>query len=199
MSETQGGGEGFSPVPPSQPPQHQPYGQFPAAPPYPYQAAPPERPAAVRQAAFAWWGAVVCWFLGSLLSQVLGGHVAGTIRFTSSRSVRLADGTVLTQSTQSLLPTPVAVVAFVVLGGLWALLVYGVYRGAGWARIVLAILGALGVLNVLIQLLSALTTPEQNTGDILQAVFFLAVLALSIAGFVRMFRADASPFFVRRR
>lgn len=196
MSETQGGGEGFSPVPPPQP---QPYGQFPAAPPHAYQAVRPERPATVRQAAFAWWAAVGCWFLGSLLSQLLGGHVAGSIRFTSSRSVRLPDGTVLTQSSQSLLPTPVAVVAFLVLGGLWALLVYGMYRGANWARIVLAVLGALGIINVLIQLLSALTTEEQNTGDILQVVFFLAVVALSITGFVRMFRADASPYFVRRR
>ncbi|MEV4150268.1 hypothetical protein AB0J40_41890 [Amycolatopsis sp. NPDC049691] len=195
MSETQGGGEGFSPVPPPQP---QPYGQFPAAPPY-AQPVRPERPATVRLAAFAWWGAVACWFLGSLLSQLLGGHVAGTVRFTSSRSVRLPDGTVLTQSTNSLLPTPVAVVAFLVLGGLWALLVYGVYRGVNWTRILLAVLGALGTLNVLVQLLSALTTEEQNTGDILQVVFFLAVVVLSITGFVRMFRADASPFFVRRR
>jgi len=195
MSETQGGGEGYPPVPPPQP---QPYGQLPAAPPY-AQPVRPERPATVRLAAFAWWGAVACWFLGSLLSQLLGGHVAGTVRFTSSRSVRLPDGTVLTQSTNSLLPTPVAVVAFLVLGGLWALLVYGVYRGVNWTRILLAVLGALGTLNVLVQLLSALTTEEQNTGDILQVVFFLAVVVLSITGFVRMFRADASPYFVRRR
>ncbi|MFJ9780335.1 hypothetical protein ACIRSS_12170 [Amycolatopsis sp. NPDC101161] len=196
MSETQGGGEGFPPVPPPQP---QPYGQFPAAPPYAYQPARPERPATVRLAAFAWWGAVLCWFLGALLSQLLGGHVAGSFRFTSSRSVRLDDGTVLTQSTQSLLPTPVAAVAFLILGGLWALLVYGVFRGANWARILLAVLGALGIANVSLQLIAALDAPGQNTGDILQVLFFIGVLVLSIFGYVRMFRAEASPYFVRRR
>ncbi|MFJ7216310.1 hypothetical protein [Amycolatopsis sp. NPDC098790] len=192
MSESQGGGEGFPPVPPHP----HPYGHFPPAPPY---APRPERPATVRQAAFAWWGAVGCWFLGASLSQLLGGHVGGSFRFTSWRSVELPDGTVLTQTSESLLPTPVAVVAFLVLGGLWALLVYGVYCGAKWTRIMLAVIGALGIANVLIQLVGALDAPEQNTGDVLQALFFIGVLVLSIFGYVRMFRAGASPYFVRRR
>lgn len=197
MSETQGGGEGFPPGPPPQQPL--PYGQFPAAPPYPPRAAPVTRPEPVKRAALAWWAAVTCWFLGSLLSQLLGGHVAGNLRFTSSRSVRVDDSTVLTQSTDNLLPTPVAVVAFVIFGGLWALLVYAMYRGQGWARVTLGVLGALGILNVLLQLLAALTTPQQNTGDILQVVFFLAVVVLSISGFVLMFRRENNLYFVKRR
>lgn len=169
MSETQGAGEDFPPGSP----QPSPSGQVPPEP--------------VGRAALAWWGAVVCWFLGSLLSRLTGGHVAGNIRFTSARAG------------DDLLPAPIAVIAFVILAGLWALLVYGMFRGANWARILLSGLGVVGIVNVLIQMLAALTTPEQNTGDILQAVFFLAVVGLSIAGFVLMFRRDTALYFIKRR
>jgi hypothetical protein len=191
MSETQGGGgEGFLPGPP---PQHQPYGQFPAAPP---QATRVERPAPVQRAAFAWWGAVVCWFLGSLLSQVLGGTL---FHFTTHQSVRLGDGTVETSTTEGPLPVGAAVVPFLLLGALWALLVYGMYRGAGWARTLLAIFGVLGILNVVVQLIGLTTAGLTNGGNLAHLVFYLGVLVLSIAGFVLMFRDGAAPFFVKRR
>jgi FtsH-binding integral membrane protein len=191
MSETQGGGgEGF---PPGSPPQHQPYGPFPAAPP---RATPVERPAPVQRAAFAWWGAVACWFLGSLLSQVLDGNL---FQFTTFRSVRLGDGTVVTRTTEGPLPVGVAVVTFLLLGALWALLVYGMYRGAGWARTLLAIFGVLGILNVVLQLIMLTTADPMNGGNIAHLVFYLGVLGLSIAGFFLMFRDGAAPFFVKRR
>jgi hypothetical protein len=193
MSETRGGGEA---VPPRQTP---PSGGFPAAPPGSGRAAPAERPVPVRRAAFAWWGATACWFLGSLLSQVLGGHVASSFRLTTAQPVPAGDGSVLTRTVESPIPTAVAVLAFLICGGLWALLVYGVYRGAGWARVLLAVLGVLGVLNVLLQLIAAVTAPGRNAGDLLHGLFFLGVLGLSVTGLVLMFRAEAGPYFTRRR
>jgi hypothetical protein len=139
----------------------------------------------VRRAAFAWWGATACWFLGSLLGTLLGGHVAA--------------GTGVSRTTRDVLPTPVAVLVFVVLAGLWALLVHGMYRGAGWARIVLAVAGALGILNVVARLFVAFTATGQNTGDVVQVLLFVVALGLSMAGFVLMFRADAGPYFAGRR
>jgi len=191
MSETQGGGgEG---IPPGPPPQYWPYGHFPAAPP---QATRVERPAPVQRAAFAWWGAVVCYFLGSLLSQVLGGNL---FQFTTHQSVRLGDGTVVTRTTEGPLPLGAALVPLLLLGALWALLVYGMYRGAGWARSLLAIFGVLGILNVVVQLIGLATADPMNGGDIAHLLFYLGVLVLSIAGFVLMYRDGATPFFAKRR
>jgi|1185.fasta_scaffold522000_1 hypothetical protein len=193
MPETQGGGEGVPPVPP---PEFHPYGQFPAAPPHVHQAARPERPATVRRAAFAWWGAVACWFLGSLLSQLLDSTL---FRFTISESVWDGAGTVVTRTTQGPLPTEVAVVTFLLPGALWALLVYGMYRGAVWARKLLAISGVLGILNVVIQLLVLAGADPMQSGDLAHLAFYLGALVLSIAGFVLMYRDEAVPFFVKRR
>ncbi|WP_372664312.1 hypothetical protein [Amycolatopsis kentuckyensis] len=167
MSETQGDGEGFSPG-------SNPYGHFPAAPPYAHQ---PARPEPVRRAAFAWWGGVACWFLGSLLSQLLD-------------STRMAPGP---------LPVDIAVLTFLLPGALWALLVYGMYRGAGWARKVLAIAGVLGIFNVVFQLLWLATADPMLGGDVAHLGFFLAALGLSITGFVLMYRDGTAPYFVRRR
>ncbi|MGK3208751.1 hypothetical protein [Amycolatopsis sp. MEPSY49] len=191
MSETQGGGEGFPPVPP---PQAQPYGRFPPAPPDPLARV--ERPEPVRRAAFAWWGAVGCWFLGSLLSQLLDSTL---FRFTTSESVSAGDGTVVTRTVQGPLPTEIAVLTFLLPGALWALLVYGVYRGAGWARKLLAICGVLGILNVVIQLIALAGADPMRSGDVTHLVFFLGTLGLSITGFVLMYREGTEPYFVRRR
>ncbi|MCR6485808.1 hypothetical protein M8542_23565 [Amycolatopsis sp. OK19-0408] len=182
MAESQGGGEGI-------PPRY-----FPPAP--PYAAAPVERPEPVRRAAFAWWGAVVCWFLGSLLSQLLDSTL---FRFTMTESGSAGDGSVVTRTTQGPLPADIAVVTFLLLGGLWALLVHGMYRGAGWARRLLAIAGVLGVLNVVIQLLVLASADPMRSGDIAHLVFFLGTLGLSITGWVLMYRDGAAPYFVRRR
>lgn len=139
----------------------------------------------VRRAAFAWWGAAACWFAGSLLGTLLGGHVVAGI----------GTGSALSRTARDVLPVPVAALVFVVLAGLWALLVHAMYRGAGWARILLAVVGALGILNVVLSLFAAFTATGRNTGDVVQELFFLAALVLSMAGFVLMFRADAGPYF----
>ncbi|WP_326943991.1 hypothetical protein OG439_29160 [Amycolatopsis sp. NBC_01307] len=150
-----------------------------------------EPPVPVRRAAFAWWGATACWFLGSLLGRLLGGHAtpgAGA-GGTGERDALLA----------TTLPTPVAVLAFVVAAGLWASLVYGVFRGTGWARVVLAIAGALGILDVVLQLFTLFAASARDTGDLVRGLAFLLVLGLSMAGFALMFRVDAAPYFKRRR
>jgi hypothetical protein len=150
-----------------------------------------EPPVPVRRAAFAWWGATACWFLGSLLGRVLGGHAtpgAGT-GGTGERDALLA----------ATLPTPVAVLAFVLAAGLWASLVYGVHRGAGWARVVLAIAGAVGIFDLVLQLFALVASSARDTGDVVRGLAFLLVLGLSMAGFTLMFRADAAPYFARRR
>lgn len=190
MSESQGGGGDFPPGPPPQP-----HGPFPDAPPHPYGAAPVARPEPVRRAAFAWWGAVACWFLGSLLGQLLDSTL---FRFTTTVSVRSGDGTTVTRTVGSL-PVEVAVFTFLVPAALWALLVYGVYRGAAWARKLLAIAGVLGILTVLFQLLYLATADPMKSGDLAHLVFFLATLGLSITGFVLMYRDAATPYFVKRR
>jgi branched-subunit amino acid ABC-type transport system permease component len=130
-----------------------------------------EPPVPVRRAAFAWWGATACWFLGSLLGRLLGERDA--LPATS-------------------LPTPVAVLAFVIAGGLWASLVYGVYRGARWARVVLAIVGTLGVLDLVLQLFTLFASSARDTGDLVRGLAFLLSLGLSLAGFTLMFRTDAA-------
>jgi hypothetical protein len=90
------------------------------------------------------------------------------------------------------LPTPVAVLAFVIAGGLWASLVYGVYRGARWARVVLAIVGTLGVLDLVLQLFTLFASSARDTGDLVRGLAFLLSLGLSLAGFTLMFRTDAA-------
>lgn len=53
-------------------------------------------------ATLAWWGATACWLLGSLL----GGPRTAV---------------------EAAVPLPVAILAYVVCAGLWALLVYGAF------------------------------------------------------------------------
>lgn len=110
------------------------------------------------RAAFAWWGATACWFLGSLL----GGRRTAV---------------------EAALPLPVAVLAYVVCAGLWALLVYGAYRGVKGTRTALAVVGALGVVDLVVQLFGDLAT-----GAVLHGAFFLAALVLAGAGYVLLFK-----------
>ncbi|WP_290057814.1 hypothetical protein [Amycolatopsis solani] len=110
------------------------------------------------RAAFAWWGATACWFLGTLL----GGRRTPV---------------------EAAVPPPVAVLAYVVCAGLWALLVYGVYRGVKGTRTALAIVGALGIVDLVVQLVGDVVTRAYGHG-----AFFLAALVLSGAGFVLLFK-----------
>ncbi|WP_328449837.1 MULTISPECIES: hypothetical protein [unclassified Amycolatopsis] len=150
-----------------------------------------EPPVPVRRAAVAWWGATACWFLGSLLGHLNGGHATPGLGAggTGERDALLA----------ATLPTPVAVLAFVIAAGLWASLVYGVYRGAGWARVVLAIAGALGILDVVLQLFALVASSARDPGDLLRGLAFLIALGLAMAGFTLMFRTDAAPYFTRHK
>ncbi|WP_329055911.1 hypothetical protein OG738_20005 [Amycolatopsis sp. NBC_01488] len=106
------------------------------------------------RAAFAWWGATACWFLGSLL----GGRRSAV---------------------EAAVPLPVAILAYVVGAGLWALLVYGGYRGVKGTRAALAIVGSLGIVDLVVQLFG-----DVAMGAVLHGAFFLAALLLSAAGFV---------------
>jgi len=110
------------------------------------------------RAAFAWWGATACWLLGSLL----GGRRTPV---------------------EAALPIPVAVLAYVLCAGLFALLVYGVHRGVKGMRTALAVVGALGIVDLVVQLVGDVVTRSYGHG-----AFFLAALVLSGAGFVLLFR-----------
>lgn len=110
------------------------------------------------RAAFAWWGATACWCLGSLL----GGRRTAV---------------------EAAVPVPVAVLAYVVCAGLFALLVYGVHRGVAGTRVALLVVGALGVVDLVLQLAGDLAA-----GAVLHGAFFLAALLLSVAGFVLLLR-----------
>ncbi|WIV61599.1 hypothetical protein [Amycolatopsis nalaikhensis] len=131
-----------------------------------------------------------------MLSQALDGNL---IRFTSYRSERAGDGTVLTTTTVAPLPVGVAVFTFLLLGGLWALLVFGMYHGASWARALLAVFAVLGTFVVVGQLIGLAAQDEMNGGDLAHLVFFLATLVLTIAGWVLMYRDGAKPYLVKRR
>lgn len=113
------------------------------------------------RAALAWWGATACWFLGTLAGRLAGRETAVT----------------------GAVPLPVAVLLFAGCAGLWALLVYGVYRGVKGTRVALGIAGALGIVDLVVQLVG-----DAVTGNAVHGGFFLAALALSGAGFVLMFR-----------
>ncbi|MDT7801356.1 MAG: hypothetical protein QOI78_4789 [Actinomycetota bacterium] len=151
----------------------------------------PEPPVPVRRAAFAWWGATACWFLGSLLGRLLGGHATPALGTSGA-----GDRDALLAAT---LPAPVAVLAFVIAAGLWAALVYGVHSGVGWARVVLAIVGVVGVFDLVLQLFAVVASSAHGTGDLVRGLAFLLALGLSLAGFTLMFRTDAAPYFARRR
>ncbi|MEV7092533.1 hypothetical protein AB0M80_06780 [Amycolatopsis sp. NPDC051045] len=112
-------------------------------------------------AAFAWWGATACWFLGTLAGRLAGSHpaIAGAV------------------------PLPVAVLVFAGCAGLWALLVHGVYRGVRGARPALAVIGALGIVDLVVQLFGDVVARDAVHGG-----FFLAALVLSGAGFTLLFR-----------
>jgi len=115
-------------------------------------------PSRAPRAAFAWWGATACWFLGSLL----GGRGSPV---------------------EAAVPLPVAVLAYVVCAGLWALLVHGVYRGVKGTRVALAVVGALGIVDLVVQL-----ARDVATRSFVHGAFFLAALVLSGAGFVLLLR-----------
>ena len=115
-------------------------------------------PTRAPRAAFAWWGATACWLLGSLL----GGRRTAV---------------------EAAVPLPVAILAYVVCAGLWALLVLGVYRGVKGTRVALAIVGAFGVVDLVLQLFADIAV-----GALLHGAFFLAALVLSAAGYVLLFR-----------
>ena len=110
------------------------------------------------RAAFSWWGATACWFLGSLL----GGRRTAV---------------------EAAVPFPVAILTYVVCAGLWALLVYGAYREVRGTRVALAIAGALGIVELVVQLFG-----DVAMGAALHGGFFLAALVLSGAGYVLLFR-----------
>jgi hypothetical protein len=113
-------------------------------------------------AAYAWWGATACWFLGTLAGRLTGRH------------------SVITAA----VPLPVAVLVFAGCAGLWAVLVFGAYRGVGGARPVLAVAGALGIVDLVVQLFGDVVARDAVHGG-----FFLAALVLSGAGFTLMFRS----------
>jgi hypothetical protein len=115
-------------------------------------------PTRAPRAAFAWWGATACWLLGSLL----GGRRTAV---------------------EAAVPLPVALLAYVVCAGLWALLVYGVYRGVDGTRVALAIAGVFGVADLVLQLAGDVTA-----GAVVHGAFFLAALVLSAAGYVLLLR-----------
>ncbi|MDQ7805112.1 hypothetical protein Q5425_15305 [Amycolatopsis sp. A133] len=112
-------------------------------------------------AARAWWGAAVCWFLGTLAGRLTGSHTAIT----------------------GAVPFPVAVLVFAVGAGLWAALVFAAYRGVGGTRPVLAVAGGAGVVNLVAQLVG-----DVVARDVVHGGLFLAALVLSGAGFTLMFR-----------
>ncbi len=115
-----------------------------------------------RSAAFAWWGATACWFVGTLAGRLTGrrGEITAAV------------------------PLPVALLVFVVCAGLWAVLVFAAYRGVGGARAVLAVAGGLGVVDLVVQLVGDIATRNFGHGG-----FFLAALVLSGAGLTLMFRS----------
>ncbi|MEV6828999.1 hypothetical protein [Amycolatopsis sp. NPDC051102] len=114
-----------------------------------------------HSAARAWWGAAVCWFLGTLAGRLTGSHTAIT----------------------GAVPLPVAVLLSAVCAGLWALLVYAAYRGSKGARPALAVAGGLGIVDLVVQLVGDVVTRNFVHGG-----FFLVALVLSGAGFTLMFR-----------
>ncbi|MEU4246251.1 hypothetical protein AB0F15_02455 [Amycolatopsis sp. NPDC026612] len=115
-----------------------------------------------RSAAFAWWGATVCWFLGTVAGRLTGRH----------------------QEITAAVPLPVALLVFAVCAGLWAVLVFAAHRGVGGARAVLAVAGGLGLVDLVVQLVGDVVTRNLVHGG-----FFLAALVLSGAGFTLMFRS----------
>jgi hypothetical protein len=114
-----------------------------------------------RSAAFAWWGATACWFLGTLAGRLTGSHTAIT----------------------GAVPLPVAVLLFAGCAGLWALLVLAAHRGLKGARPVLAVAGGLGIVDLVVQLVG-----DVVTRNLVHGVLFLAALVLAGAGFTLMFR-----------
>ncbi|SEF26201.1 hypothetical protein SAMN05421837_103127 [Amycolatopsis pretoriensis] len=110
------------------------------------------------RAALAWWGATACWFLGSLL----GGR-----RTPAEAAV----------------PLPVAILAYVVGAGLFALLGYGVHRGVKGTRVASAIVGGLGIVVLVRQLAEDLAT-----GAVVHGAFFLAALLLAATAVVLLLR-----------
>jgi hypothetical protein len=113
------------------------------------------------RAALAWWGATACWFLGSVLSRVLG------------RPTEL----------EAAVPVPVALLAYVLVTALWATLVHGVHRGVPAAHVTLAVVGALGVVDLVLQLAG-----DVVASDFLHGAFFLAALVLSVVGYVLLLK-----------
>jgi hypothetical protein len=119
----------------------------------------PRKPA--PRAALAWWGATACWFLGSVLGRLVG-HPAAA---------------------EAAVPLPVALLAYVVVTGLWAVLVFGVHRGVTAAHVTLAVAGALGVADLVLQLAG-----DVAASDFLHGGFFLAALVLSVVGYVLLLK-----------
>ncbi|WP_410674875.1 hypothetical protein [Amycolatopsis sp. cmx-4-68] len=110
-------------------------------------------PTRAPRAALAWWGATACWFLGSLLGRPAPAEAA--------------------------VPGPVAVLAFTVAAGLFALLVYGVHRGVRGTRVALGVAGALGIADLVLQL-----ARDAGEHDYVHGAFFLAALVLAVTGLV---------------
>lgn len=146
----------------------------------------PTRPHLVGRAARAWWLAVLCWFLGAAVGQLM--HSPAAWEFT------IGGGTANTWS----LPDPLAIVVFAVFGVFLASLVVPMRDGARWARLLLTGFALPAALVLLRQILVSLLPLPPTDGGVAQGVLSLIGLC-ALPGAVGMMYRPATRSYFRSR
>lgn len=155
----------------------------------------PTRPLLVERAARAWWLAVVCWFLGSTVGQLL--HSPAAWNFTYHYPV-IANGTApftYQRFNAWSLPGPLAIVVFGVVAVFLATLVLPMRDGAQWARLLLTVLAVPAELLLLRQAGQSLFTGPATGGGVVQGILSMIGFCAIPGAVSMMYRPSTHRYF----
>ncbi|WP_433266066.1 hypothetical protein ACQPZF_39795 [Actinosynnema sp. CS-041913] len=187
---------GYPQQPGGQPPQGQPQG-FPQQPGYPPQAPPlspgelsrPARPKSVDTAFLLWMISAGLGILSTIVSFLTAEELA---KATAERLLGTSVDPVLVEGAQ---PSYGSGIFSLILFALWIVVVFQMRNGANWARIVLAVLGGLGVLGGILGLFAMGLLFGLGFLGVIQVLFNLVQLALTIGALVFMFKSESNYYF----
>lgn len=157
------------------------------------------RPTEVAEAAKISLAAVVSWFLSATLGQILNSPsqivvTSITTTTTSGRTDRHVESLPL--------PTPIALVLFVITAALWVALIMWMRGGRNWARTMLTILGVVGCVIEILVVMTAIHIDSigiaTNAGGVVEGLLGLLTIGLVIPALIGMNKHAAKKYFHRK-
>ncbi len=190
------GQQGGQPQQPGYPQQGYPQqpGYPPAAPPLsPGEMQRPPRPQSVDTAFLLWLVGAGVGILSSIFALITAQAYAKAVaEQVLGRSI---DSAVLDSAVASTSPAYGGTIFSIILFAVWIAIVFQMRNGANWARIVLAVLGGLGVIGGVVSLFTFGVLFSIGFFGVIQALFSLVSLAVTVGALIFMFKPDANHYF----